>query len=58
MSRIGYSELASWYMRKLAAREGTFYVISADALLDVACFNNDDDESGMGQFNNYITLRG
>ena len=37
MSRIGYSELAQWYMRKLAAREGVFYVISTDTLLDLAC---------------------
>ena len=37
MSRIGYSELAQWYMRKLAAREGVCYMLSTDTLLDLAC---------------------
>ncbi|XP_066919503.1 protein phosphatase 1 regulatory subunit 12A-like [Clytia hemisphaerica] len=46
MSRIGYSELAQWYMRKLAAREGVFYVLSADTLLDLAC--EDKQEGSLG----------
>ena len=58
MSRVGYSELAQWYMRKLAAREGVFYVISADALLDLACDDkqernyNDDYSYYARQYNN------
>jgi len=51
MIRIGYDELAGWYLRKLAAREGAFYVISADALIDVACFNDTDSNSNYdGQY--------
>ena len=43
MSRIGYSELAQWYMRKLAAQEGMLYVLSTDTLLDMACDDNYDN---------------
>jgi len=58
MSRVGYSELAQWYMRKLAAREGVFYVLSTDTLLDLACDDkqernyNDDYLYYVRQYNN------
>lgn len=42
MSRVGYSELAQWYMRKLAAREGAYYVLSTNTLLDLACDDHYD----------------
>ncbi|XP_004206369.1 uncharacterized protein LOC101235895 isoform X1 [Hydra vulgaris] len=45
MSRIGYSELAQWYMRKLAAQEGMLYVLSTDTLLDMACDDNYDSNN-------------
>ena len=50
MSRIGYSELAQWYMRKLAAREGVFYVLSTDTLLDLACDDNKSYATGYQYF--------
>ena len=48
MSRVGYSELAQWYMKKLAAREGVFYVLSANTLLDLACDDNYDKSYSNG----------
>ena len=59
MSRVGYSELAQWYMRKLAACEGGFFVLSTDTLLDLACDEKQDREYSddyvhyAQQYNNY-----
>lgn len=48
MSRVGSSELAQCYMKKLAAREGVFYMLSANTLLDLACDDNYDKSYSNG----------
>ena len=58
MSRIGYSELAQWYMKKLAAEKGGFYVLSANTLLDLACDDNYDNSYSYGEVPRPLHVRG